>query len=84
MSLAPPITTLSILTGKADFYAGFNQFVAIGSKVLIGLLILWAAVFPDQAEVILPALNNWWRTYFGHWNMYVAFFYIVVRFGLAI
>ena len=84
MSLTPPLTTLSIHTGKAGFYAGFNQFVAIGSKVLIGLLILWAAVFPDQAEVVLSALNNWLRTYFGHWYMYVVFFYIVVCFGLAI
>ena len=67
MSLTPPLTTLSIHTSKAGFYAGFNKFVAMESKVLIGLLILWAAVFPDQAEVVLSALNNWLRTYFGHW-----------------
>ena len=84
MSLTPPLTTLLIHTSKAGFYAGFNKFVAMGSKVLIGLLILWAAVFPDQAEVVLSALNSWLRTYFGHWYMYVVFFYIVVCVGLAI
>ena len=57
MPLPPPITALPIETQRAGFYQGFNQFVAVGSKVLIGLLIIWAAVFPDQAGAFLSALN---------------------------
>ena len=49
MPLTPPITNLPITTERSGFYTGFNRFVAFGSKVLIGLLILWAAVFPEQA-----------------------------------
>ena len=40
MPLTPPLTDLPINTKKDGFYAGFNQFVAIGSKVLMGLLII--------------------------------------------
>ena len=84
MPLAPPLTTLPIETRQSGFYQGFNQFVAIGSKVLIGLLIIWAAVFPEQAGAFLSALNSWLLAHFGHWYMYVVFFYIAVCLGLAI
>ena len=49
MPLPPPITALPIHTRADGFYQGFNQFFAVGSKILIGLLIIWAAVFPKQA-----------------------------------
>ena len=83
MALPPPITNLNIDTRTDGFYAGFNHFVAVGSKVLIGLLILWAAVFPDQAGAALSTLNSWLLAHFGHWYMYVVFFYILVCVGLA-
>ena len=84
MPLPPPITALPIHTKADGFYAGFDHFVAVGSKVLIGLLIIWAAVFPEQAGAALSALNNWLLAHFGHWYMYVVFFYIVVCVGLAL
>ena len=84
MPLTPPITNLPIDTERSGFYAGFNRFVAFGSKVLIGLLILWAAVFPEQAGTALSRLNSWLLGHFGHWYMYVVFFYIVVCLGLAV
>ena len=83
MPLPPPITNLNIHTRTDGFYAGFNHFVAVGSKVLIGILILWAAVFPDQAGANLSALNTWLLAHFGHRYMYVIFFYIIVCIGLA-
>ena len=63
---------------------GFNTFVAIGSKCLIGLLILWAAVFQDQAGAALSSLNSFLLGHFGHWYMYVVFFYILVCLALAL
>ena len=83
MALPPPITNLTIDTRTDGFYAGFNHFVAVGSKVLIGILIIWAAVFPEQAGAALSALNSWLLAHFGHWYMYVVFFYILVCVGLA-
>lgn len=84
MPLTPPLTSLPIETRQTGFYQGFNHFVAIGSKILIGMLIIWAAVFPDQAGAALSALNAWLLAHFGHWYMYVVFFYILVCFGLAL
>lgn len=84
MALPPPITNLNIDTRTDGFYAGFNHFVAVGSKVLIGLLIIWAAMFPEQAGAALSALNSWLLAHFGHWYMYVVFFYILVCVGLAV
>ena len=63
MPLTPPLTNLAIHKNSFGFYAGFNAFVAVGSKILIGTLILWAAVFPDRAAEVLRALNNWLLTY---------------------
>ena len=83
MALPPPITNLNIDTRTDGFYAGFNHSVAVGSKVLIGLLIIWAAMFPEQAGAALSALNSWLLAHFGHWYMYVVFFYILVCVGLA-
>ena len=84
MSTAPPLQTLEIKTDDSGFYRGFNTFVAIGSKCLIGLLILWAAVFQDQAGAALSSLNSFLLGHFGHWYMYVVFFYILVCLALAL
>jgi choline/carnitine/betaine transport len=84
MSTAPPLKTLEIKTDDSGFYRGFNTFVAIGSKCLIGLLILWAAVFQDQAGAALSSLNSFLLGHFGHWYMYVVFFYILVCLALAL
>ena len=83
MALPPPITNLNIDTRTDGFYAGFNHFVAVGSKVLIGILIIWAAVFPEQAGAALSALNSWLLAHFGDWYTYVVFFYILVCVRLA-
>ena len=84
MSAVPPLQTLEIKTDDSGFYRGFNTFVAIGSKCLIGLLILWAAVFQDQAGAALSSLNSFLLGHFGHWYMYVVFFYILVCLALAL
>lgn len=84
MSTAPPLQTLEIKTDDSGFYRRFNTFVAIGSKCLIGLLILWAAVFQDQAGAALSSLNSFLLGHFGHWYMYVVFFYILVCLALAL
>jgi choline/carnitine/betaine transport len=84
MSTTTHINTLDIKTDSSGFYRGFNSFVAFGSKCLIGLLILWAAVFQEQAGAALSNLNTFLLDYFGHWYMYVVFFYILVCICLAL
>ncbi len=79
-----PLAELPIATADAGFYEGFNKFVTIGSKVLIGLLIVWAAAMPDQASAALQSLNGFLMANFNAWYMYVMAFYIVVCLGLAL
>ena len=40
MAIQPPLTDLDIPTANSGFYEGFSKFVAIGSKLSIGALIL--------------------------------------------
>ncbi|MDA9930583.1 BCCT family transporter [Alphaproteobacteria bacterium] len=83
-SLKPPLTELPIEIKETGFYAGFNHIVTVGSKILIGLLILWAAVFPDVAGQVLTAMNKWLLMNFGTWYMRVVLFYIIVCAALAL
>lgn len=78
-----PLAELPIATADAGFYEGFNKFVTIGSKILIGLLIVWAAAMPDQAATALKSLNGFLMANFNAWYMYVMAFYVVVCLGLA-
>ena len=66
MSINPPLTDLPIEKADIGFYQGFNRAVTIGSKTLIGALILWAAVFSDQAGVLLSKFNSFLLAHFGH------------------
>lgn len=84
MSLKPPLTELPIALDSSGFYDGFNKIVALGSKIAIGLLILWAAVFPEQAGAFLKSIRSTIDANTGAWYMYVMSFYIVVCLGLAL
>lgn len=84
MAINPPLTELPIETATSGFYAGFNQIVSIGSKIIIGLLIVWAAAFPEQAGSVLKGINGFLNAHFGTWYMYVMAFYLVVCLALAL
>ena len=78
MAIQPPLTDLDIPTANSGFYEGFSKFVAIGSKLSIGALILWAIAFPDAAGSILQSIRDIIDANTGSWYMYVMAFYIVV------
>ncbi len=84
MSLRPPITDLNIPTESSGFYQGFSKFVALGSKICIGALILWAVAFPESAGAILKSIRGTIDANTGRWYMYVMTFYIVVCLALAL
>ena len=84
MAIKPPLTDLPIETADGGFYEGFNKMVAIGSKVAIGLLVLWAAVWSDQAGAVLKSIRSTIDANTGAWYMYVMAFYIIVCLALAI
>jgi len=52
------------------FYHGFNRTVAIGPKLLVLLLILWAVFAPTHARDVLQATQGWTIQVFGSWYMF--------------
>jgi choline/carnitine/betaine transport len=83
MAIKPPLTDLPIPTASAGFYEGFNTIVTVGSKLLIGLLIIWAAAFPTQAGAVLSAINGFLLASFASWYVYVMAFYLITCLALA-
>ncbi len=84
MAIRPPITDLDIETASSGFYEGFSKFVTIGSKILIGLLIVWAAVWSEAAGAALNGIRAFIDANTGAWYMYAMAFFIVVCLALAL
>ena len=84
MAMKPPITDLDINTAASGFYEGFSKFVAIGSKLSIGALIVWAVAFPERAGDALNSVRSTIDANTGSWYMYVMAFYIIVCLALAL
>jgi len=82
--IQPALSNLDIHTEKTGFYSGFSKYVAVGSKVVIGALILWAMVFPEAAGNVLSNIRGFIDANTGSWYMYVMTFYIVVCLALAL
>lgn len=78
MTLKPPLMDLPIETADEGFYSGFSKSVAIYSKIIISILVIWAIVFPEQAGRILNAVNSFILANTAYWYIWiVALFFIV-------
>ena len=78
MSMKPPLMDLHIETADHGFYSGFSKSVAIYSKVIVTILVVWAVVFPEQAGYILNAINAFILANTAYWYIWiVALFFFV-------
>ena len=84
MSLKPPLMELDIKTASKGFYAGFSPNVAVISKVIIAVLVIWAIVFPEQAGNVLNAINSFILANTAYWYIYAVALFVVLCLGLAI
>ncbi|MCH9639743.1 MAG: BCCT family transporter [Betaproteobacteria bacterium] len=84
MHIKPPFEDIQVELAGSGFYRGLNKFMTIGSKVLITILVLWAAVFSDQALSILSAMNSALLRIFNAYYVYVVTFFLVFCIVLAI
>ncbi|WIY24365.1 BCCT family transporter [Parasedimentitalea psychrophila] len=71
MSIKPPFTELEIKKAGSGFYEGYSLPIALISKITMALLVIWALVWPANANSALGSLN--WKI-LGDFNA----FYIVI------
>ena len=66
---------LSVKVEQSGFYKGYNKWVAIGSKLVVAAIVIWAASNPEYAGRILNDMKNWSfdnLKYYYNWS--VGFF----------
>lgn len=68
---------INIATSDIGFYKGFNRIVAVGSKLLIAILVILSAVFPKDAGEILLTVKDWTFANFGAWYIYAVAFFVI-------
>ncbi|MEL6963379.1 MAG: BCCT family transporter [Pseudomonadota bacterium] len=58
MSIKPPFTELEIRTAEKGFYEGHSLEIALISKIIMVALVLWALVWPANANGVLGSFNG--------------------------
>ena len=78
MPIPPPLSELKIEKKESGFYEGFSQTVALPAKVLIALIVIWAAMDPQRAGQVLSDIQNWSLEHFNAYYIYAVAFYVCV------
>ncbi|MDH5529364.1 MAG: BCCT family transporter, partial [Paracoccaceae bacterium] len=82
MTIKPPFTAIDIKTQPSGFYEGYSLPIALISKLAMALLVIWALMWPANANGVLGSLN--WRLLEDFNGFYIvivgffAFFLLVV------
>ncbi|MBF4488284.1 BCCT family transporter [Psychrobacter sp. N25K4-3-2] len=79
-----PLTKLPIKVATKGFYEGFNKDVTITAKILLGLLIVWAVIFPDNSTTILGSINTFLLNHFSTWYILCVAFFLILALILAV
>ncbi|MEH6631156.1 MAG: BCCT family transporter [Halopseudomonas aestusnigri] len=58
MSIKPPFTALEIKKASSGFYEGHSVPIALISKISMTLLVIWALVWPGNANSVLSSINS--------------------------
>ncbi|MEM7073266.1 MAG: BCCT family transporter, partial [Pseudomonadota bacterium] len=82
MSIKSPFTDLQIKKAGSGFYQGSSVEIALLSKGIMVALVLWALVFPGNANGVLGSLN--WRLLEDFNQFYVIIVALFFFFLLAI
>ncbi|MEP2783529.1 MAG: BCCT family transporter [Pseudoruegeria sp.] len=82
MSIKEPFTDLEIRKASSGFYEGNSVEIALLSKGIMVALVLWALIFPANANGTLGSLNSQLLNVFNQFYIYIvgffAFFLLVV------
>ena len=84
MALQPPLKELSIGLAEDGFYKGFNNIVAVASKILIALIVIWCFMVPESAAKLLGELKNWSFANLNYYYTWAVAFFVIVCLIIAI
>lgn len=84
MAKQPPLMELDIKTADSGFYSGFSTHVAVISKIIVAILVIWAVVFPEQAGSVLNAINSFILSNTATWYIFIVAGFVIMCLGLAI
>jgi len=59
LAISPPLKNLNIVLSKEGFYKGFNSLVALASKLVIALIVIWCVIDPAAAGKVLGNMKSW-------------------------
>ena len=57
MSVKPPFTAVEVRRAASGFYEGHSVEIALSSKGIMVALVIWALVWPSNANSNLGSLN---------------------------
>ncbi len=82
MSIKPPFTDLDIRTQDGGFYHDNSLPIALISKGIMVALVLWALIYPANANGTLGSLNSQLLSIFNQFYIYItgffAFFLLII------
>ena len=84
MALQPPLKELNIGLAEDGFYKGFNNVVALASKIIIALIVLWCFIQSEAAGKLLGDSKNWSLNNLNYYYTYAVAFYVIVCLVIAI
>ncbi|MEM7256558.1 MAG: BCCT family transporter [Pseudomonadota bacterium] len=84
MAIQPPLQDLPISTANSGFYSNFNKIVAFTSKIIIALIVIWAAIFPDSAGAVLGAMKSWSFDNLNYYYTWAVAFFVIVCLVIAL
>ncbi len=84
MAISPPLKELKIGLADQGFYKGFNNLVSLASKVIIAMIVVWCAVYPEAAGAVLGSIKTWSFNNLNYYYTWGVAFYIIVCLVVAL
>ena len=84
MSVKPPFTDLEIKTQDSGFYENNSLPIALVSKGIMVLLVVWALAFPANANGMLGKINGALLQYFNQFYIVIVGFFAFFLLVLAV
>ena len=84
MAISPPLKKLKIDVADDGFYKGFNHLVAMVSKIIVTLIVVWCVIYPEDAGKVLGDMKNWSFNHLNYYYTYAVAFYIIVCLVIAL